>query len=154
MKYRLPVIAISSILLVALAFPVAAASPATQSPSPFGKYRVYPAAGVYDASVPPAEGDLADWFHREIMGRDDAAIAAERGAADAYFTATFGDRYTPGSLQAFALDPRVGYTAYFISGENVSPDGWVVRDGGFRADLTDGTFVVYGDYNIEAMGPG
>jgi hypothetical protein len=88
------------------------------------------------------------------MGRDDAAIAAERAAADTYFATTFGSLYVPGSLEAFGLDPRVGYTAYFISGENVPPEGWVVRDGGFRADLTDGTFVVYGDYNINALGPG
>lgn len=128
---------------------IAGAHSAWPSPTPFGKYLVYSAAAVYDPSVPPAEGDLADWFHRQVMARDDAELAAERAAADSYFTATFGDRYVPGSLQAFALDPRVGYTAYFISGENVSPDGWVVRDGGFRADLTDGTFVVYGDYNIK-----
>jgi hypothetical protein len=128
---------------------IAAAHSSWPSPAPFGKYLVYTAANVYDPSVPPAEGDLADWFHREVMGRDDAAIAAERAAADAYFTATFGSLYVPGSLEAFGLDPRVGYTAYFISGEDVPPQGWVVRDGGFGADLTDGTFVVYGDYNIK-----
>jgi hypothetical protein len=128
---------------------IAAAHSSWPPPAPFGKYLVYTAANVYDPSVPPAEGDLADWFHRDVMGRDDAAIAAERTAADAYFTATFGSLYVPGSLEAFGLDPRVGYTAYFISGEDVPPQGWVVRDGGFRADLTDGTFVVYGDYNIK-----
>ena len=123
-------------------------------PAPFGKYLVYTAAGVFDPSVPPPEGDLADWFHRQVMGRDDAAIAAERSAADAYFASTFGDRYLAGSLRAFGLDPRVGYTAYFISGENVPPEGWVVRDGGFMADLTDDTFVVYGDYNIKVTNRG
>src|SRR5919106_5352140 len=133
---------------------VAAAHAMWPAPAPFGKYLVYTAANVYDPSVPPAEGNLADWFHREVMGRDDAAIEAERSAADAYFAATFGSLYVPGSLEAFGLDPRVGYTAYFISDEDVSPEGWVVRDGGFRADLTDGTFVVYGDYNINALGPG
>jgi hypothetical protein len=124
------------------------------APAPFGKYLVYTAANVYDPAIPPAEGDLADWFHRQVMGRDDAAIGAERAAADAYFAATFAGLYVPGSLEAFGLDPRVGYTTYFISGENVPPEGWVVRDGGFMATLTDGSFVVYGDYNIEALGPG
>lgn len=133
---------------------IAAAHSAWPAPAPFGKYLVYTAASVYDPSVPPAEGDLADWFHRDVMGRSDAEIGAERAAADAYFAATFPGLYTPGSLEAFGLDPRVGYTAYFISGENVPPEGWVVRDGGFRADLSDGTVVVYGDYNIKAMGPG
>jgi hypothetical protein len=66
---------------------------------------------VYDPSEPPAEGDLADWFHRQVMGRDDTAIAAEQSAADEYFAATFGSLYVRGSLVAFGLDPRVGYTA-------------------------------------------
>jgi hypothetical protein len=123
-------------------------------PAPFGKYLVYTAANLYDPSVPPAEGNLADWFHREVMGRDDAAIAAERAAADAYFASTFGSLYIRGSLEAFGLDPRVGYTAYFVSGESVPPEGWVVRDGGFMATLTDGTFVVYGDYNIKVTRSG
>jgi hypothetical protein len=90
-------------------------------------------------------------FIAQVMGRDDTAIAAEQGAADEYFAATFGSLYVRGSLVAFGLDPRVGYTAYFISGEDVPPEGWVVRDGGFRADLTDGTFVVYGDYRIRIL---
>jgi hypothetical protein len=144
-----------AVLLVAVPLTTTmGADSAPPPPAPFGKYLVYSAAGVYDPTVPPIEGDLAEWFHREVMGRDDAAIEAERAAADAYFTATFGDLYMPGSLEAFGLDPRVGYTAYFVSGEKVGPDGWAVRDGGFRADLLDGTFVVYGDYSIKATGPG
>ena len=130
---------------------IAAAQPAWPPPAPFGKYLVYTAAGVYDPSVPPAEGDLAVWFHREVMGRDEAEFEAERSAADDYFAATFGSLYFRGSLVAFGLDPRVGYTAYFISGESVPPEGWVVRDGGFSAVLGDGTTVVYGDYSIAAM---
>jgi hypothetical protein len=104
--------------------------------------------------VAHAEGDLAVRFHRDVMGRDDAEFEAERAAADAYFAATFGDRYTPDSLEPLGVDPRVGYTAYFISGEKVPPEGWAVRDGGFRADLSDGTFVVYGDYNIKVTKTG
>ena len=154
MKSRVPSVAVAALVLLAVALPAAAGSPATQSPDPFGKYLVYTAAGVYDASVLPAEGDLADWFHRQVMGRDDAAIAAERARADAYFTATFGALYTPGSLTAFGLDPRNEYRAYFISGESVPPEGWVVRDGGFMADLSDGGFVVFGDYNIKATKAG
>lgn len=128
---------------------VASGQPAAQSPEPFGMYLVYSAARVYDPAVPPEEGDLARWFHRDIMGRNDAQMAAERAAAESYFSSTFGTRYIPGSLMAFALDPRVGYTAYFVSGASVPPEGWVVRDGGFQAILTDGTMVVYGDYNIK-----
>jgi hypothetical protein len=138
-------------ILTLAASPLSSVNP---PPEPFGKYLVYSAAGVYDPSIPPAEGDLAEWFHKEIMGRDDAEFAAERAAADAYFAATFGDLYTPGSLFAFGGDPRIGYIAYFISGEKVPPEGWEVRDGGFQANLSDGTFVVYGDYNIKVTRPG
>jgi hypothetical protein len=87
------------------------------------------------------------------MGRDDAAIAAERARADVYFQATFGALYTPGSLEAFGVDPRNEYRAYFISGMRVPPEGFVVRDGGFRADLSNGGFVVFGDYNIKVTKP-
>lgn len=125
------------------------AQPGAPTPEPFGKYLVYSAAGVFDPTIPPVEGDLAVWFHREIMGRDATAMAAERMAADRYFMRTFGASYVPGSLVAFGLDPRVGYTAYYVSGANVPSEGWVVRDGGFQALLTDGTMVVYGDYNIK-----
>src|SRR5688572_19797574 len=90
---------------------IAPAQPAPPPPAPFGKYLVYSMAGVFDPSVPPAEGDLAVWFHRDVMGRDDAAFEAERAAADAYFTRTFGARYTPGSLTAFGVDPRNEYRA-------------------------------------------
>src|SRR5918995_4837424 len=91
---------VPTVLAIAVAVAAHAFWPA---PAPFGKYLVYTAASVYDPSVPPAEGDLADWFHRQVMGRDDAAIAKERRAADAYFAATFGTLYTRGSLEAFAL---------------------------------------------------
>ena len=136
------------LLAVAVAVPtvLAASGP---PPEPFGKYLVYSAAGIFDPSVPPAEGDLADWFHREIMGRTTAELAAEEAAADDYFQATFGELYTPGSLAAFGFDPRNEYRAYFVSGEKVPPEGWVVRDGGFQATLSDGGLVVFGDYNIE-----
>jgi hypothetical protein len=140
--------ALASVLVLA-PLTIAHAQPAAATPEPFGKYIVYSAAAVYDPRVPPVEGDLATWFHRDIMGRDDAAFAAERAAADAYFTATFGALYAPDSLIAFAVDPRVAYTAYFVSGASVPPEGWVVRDGGFQAMLSDGTLVVYGDYNIK-----
>jgi hypothetical protein len=143
--------------LMVMALLMLAASPSSSvnpPPEPFGKYLVYSAAGVYDPSIPPAEGDLAEWFHKEIMGRDDAAIAAERARADAYFQQTFGAFYTPGSLEAFGVDPRLEYRAYFISGMRVPPEGFVVRDGGFRADLSNGGFVVFGEYNIKVTNPG
>lgn len=142
------------VMVVASLASVVQAGSAPPPPAPFGKYLVYSMAGVFDPSVPPAEGDLAVWFHRDVMGRDDAALEAERAAADAYFTQTFGERYTPGSLTPFGVDPRNEYRAYFISGMKVPPEGWVVRDGGFQATLSDGDLVVYGDYNVKVTKSG
>lgn len=140
-------------------------------PAPFSKYLVYTAAGVFNPNVPPPEGDLALWFHKTIMGRSDAAVAAEKVRAEQYFLQTFG--IPLGTSAAFGLDPRNEYRAYFISGENVPPQGWVVRDGGFMVTIgpggmtlfgtwggpggrwvPEGTVVVFGDYNIAVTGPG
>lgn len=141
--------AIAGLLALMVAVPMALAASGAQAPAPFGTYIVYSAAGVYDPTVPPVQGDLADWFHREVMGRDDAELATERAKADAYFADKFGSLYTSGSLMAFGLDPRTQYRAYFISGKNVPPEGWLVRDGGFQAFLSDGGMVVFGNYNID-----
>jgi hypothetical protein len=170
--------AIGMVLLAALlVLPVLGfASGGSPSPTPqgFDKYLVFMGAGLYDESVLPAEGDLADWFHKDIMGRSVAEIDTEKAAADAFFEARFG----PGLMPAFAfgLDPRVEYRAYVISGEWVASEGWVVRDGGFMTMVPDdgsggmtlhGTFagptgkwipagamMVYGEYNILREGPG
>lgn len=149
MLRRLSLMVLTILVLVAPLAATVRADSAPPPPAPFGKYLVYSMAGVYDPSIPPAEGDLAEWFHRQVMGRDDADLETEQAAADAYFTRTFGERYTPGSLTAFGVDPRNEYRAYFISGMKVPPEGFVVRDGGFQVTLADGDLVVYGDYNIK-----
>ncbi len=141
------------------------------APDPFTNYIVYSAAGVFDPNVPPSEGDLARWFHETIMGRTPVEVEDERRRADQYFEEVFG--IPPGSSAAFGLDPRNEYTAYFISGENVPPRGWVVRDGGFIVSIgeggmnlhgtwggpegrwvPEGTIMVFGEYNIAVTGPG
>ncbi|KKH96895.1 hypothetical protein EO95_03875 [Methanosarcina sp. 1.H.T.1A.1] len=131
----------------------------------FDKVVVFMAAGQYNASLPPAEGDLAVWYHKAIMGRNDTEIQAEKEAAMKYFEDEFG----PGLPEpvAFGVDPRNEYRAYIISCENIPPEGWVVRDGGFIVNFPKktklygnwggsegknvpaGSFIVYGDYNIK-----
>jgi len=44
-------------ILTLAASPLSSVNPPSE---PFGKYLVYSAAGVYDPSIPPAEGDLAE----------------------------------------------------------------------------------------------
>lgn len=158
------------VLLGVLAVSVSAASwSLNPPPDNFGFQLVYMQDGVYDPSVPPAEGDLAEWFHQEIMGRSDAEIEAERAAAEAYFQEQFGE--TLGELFAFGVDPRDEYRVYSITGLRVPSEGWEVRDGGFRLDIQDdgsggetlhgvyggeegkwvpeGALVVFGEYNID-----
>jgi hypothetical protein len=165
------VVLITMIVGVTLAQTVPTQNP---PPQPFGRYLVYTAAGVYDASIPPEEGDLTVWYHQTIMGRTPAQVAVVQAKADQYFLDVFG--ILPGNSVAFGVDPRNEYRAYFISGKDVPPEGWVVRDGGFMVAIGDdgsggttlhgtwggaagrwvpkGSFVVFGDYNIAVTGPG
>lgn len=134
----------------------------------FEKIVIFMAAGEYNTSVPPVEGDLAMWYHRQIMGRSDAEIAAEKAMAWDYFNATFGPVPEP---VAFGLDPRNEYRAYYMSDENIPPEGWVVRDGGFLVSFAvpttlhgtwggtsgktvpAGSMIVFGNYNIDTTRP-
>lgn len=168
---------ISSLLvgvLVIIGLGMAYGGSPAPTPQGFDKYLVYMGAGLYDPGVPPPEGDLAMWFHKEIMGRSDDEIAELKAEAEEYFEDQFG----PGlpETMAFGLDPRNEYRCYIISGEWVSSQGWVVRDGGFMTMVPDdgnggttlygewggavgkwvpaGSILVYGDYNIKREGPG
>ena len=161
--------ALFAIVLIA-AVGIAYANTPVRTADGFDKVVVFMAAGEYNSSVPPAEGDLAMWFHKDIMGRSDAEIEAQKVAAMEYFNETFG----PGLPEpaAFGLDPRNEYRAYIISGMDIPSEGWVVRDGGFiisfAADtmlhgewggiagkmVPAGSILVFGDYNIDVTGPG
>jgi hypothetical protein len=140
-----------------------------RTPAGFDKTVVFMAAGLYNSSVPPAEGDLAIWYHKIVMGRTDPQIAEVKNKAKQYFKDEFGIDTDP---VAFGVDPRNEYRAYYISGMDISDGGWVVRDGGFNAVFTApttlhgkyggtagktvpaGSMIVYGDYNIDVTGPG
>lgn len=161
-------ILIPVILIAALG--IAMANTPVRTPDGFDKVVVFMAAGQYNQSIPPAEGDLGMWFHKEIMGRSDQEILDEKAAAEAYFEEMFGPELP--EPVAFGVDPRNEYRAYFISGMDIPSEGWVVRDGGFMiAFMTDttlhgewgglagktvpvGSFVVFGEYNIDVTGPG
>jgi hypothetical protein len=163
-KYLAPFVL--AVILIAGAGVVFAADP-VDAPGGFDKVVVFMASGQYDPSVPPAEGDLAMWFHRDIMGRTDEEINMTRDEAMAYFNETFGLNSTNSPEPvAYGVDPRNEDRAYFIAGMEVPPEGWVVREGGFMVNLTNettlhgtwggeegktvpaGSLFVYGDYNI------
>src|SRR5215213_5999785 len=71
-------------------------------------------------------------------------------------------------FESFMSDPHNEYRAYVISGQEVPPENWVVRDGGRMVTVTDpegitlggeyegmivsvDTVLVFGDYNIETV---
>ena len=165
--------------LVTLLFTYASAqeeSAVQPTPESFDKYLVYMANGVFD---PDAEGPDGDFWQREIMGRSDAEIAENQAQAEQFFMERFGLDFSQAQLQegskeiegatmmSFMLNPNREYRAYTISNEAVPSEGWVVRDGGWRVDFSSdvtvygnwggtegtlvpaGSFVVFGDYNIE-----
>jgi hypothetical protein len=166
-------------MLLGLAF--AQEEPVGVQPTPdgFDKYLVYMAAGVFD---PEAEGPGPEIWHREIMQRSDEEIAENQAQAEAFFMERFGLDFSEVeavdgvkeiegvTLRDFMLDPNREYRAYTISDEAVPSEGWVVRDGGwmvnFENEITlqgnwggpDGTvvpagsFVVFGEYNIDVPG--
>lgn len=154
---------------------IAAAWPHNPPPDNFGFQLVYMADGVFDTNTPPPTGEydnLADWFHKGVMGRTEAEIEAERAKAQEYFHEQFGLDADLANIEAFALDPRTDYRAYKITGYDVPSEGWVVRDGGFRLMIPAGTvlhgefggpggwtmprggMVVFGEYNIDVTRPG
>lgn len=164
----------SGVILVMLitALGIVMANTPVRTPDGFDKFVVFMAAGQYDPSVPPAEENLAMWFHKEIMGRTDLGIDQQKLDAKGYFSTQFGIDVSVEDLILFGVDPRNEYRAYIISGMDVPSEGWVVRDGGIMHMLmTDttlygaygglsgipvpaGSFIVYGDYNIDMTGPG
>lgn len=167
-KRYLPILAIVLLALVA----VAAAWPHNPPPENFGFQLVYMADGIFDPSTGPSAEELVDWFHKDVMGRTDEEIAAERQKALAHFEEQFGLDLELEDVQAFGQDPRTQYRAYKITGYNVPEEGWLVRDGGFRVALPAGTvlygnfggadgitlpgdgIIVFGEYNIDVTAPG
>lgn len=167
-KRYLPIFVIA---LLAFAL-VAAAWPHNPPPDNFGFQLVYMADGTFDPSTGPSAEELADWFHKDVMGRTDEDIQVERERASDHFEAQFGLDLDLEDVQPFGQDPRTDYRAYKITGYDVPEEGWLVRDGGFRVSLPAGTtlhgeyggeegitlpsagFVVFGEYNIDVTGPG
>jgi len=155
---------LSLILMTTLLLPFSAMA-RSEAPEGFDKYIVYSAAGRFNPDIKPAEGDLATWFHKDVMGRTNEEIATAKAEAAEYFQAQFGPNLP--APMPFGLDPRVEYRAYVISGESVPAEGYVVRDGGFMIVLQKatvlfgryggdkgkvvpaGTMLVYGTYNID-----
>ncbi|MGD9712283.1 MAG: hypothetical protein AB7V46_09485 [Thermomicrobiales bacterium] len=110
-----------------------------------------------------AELGRAEEFFRDRFGLDFTGVEAVDGIKTIE-GATLDTR-------GFMVDPRRDYRAYIISDEDVPAEGWVVRDGGWMVTIQEegatlygewggeegtavpgGSFLVYGDYNIDTGG--
>ncbi len=148
------------------------------TPDGFDKFLVYMGAGAYDPDDPEFTPPDYIYFQKEVMGRDEAAIEADRTAAMQYFLDTFGLDFfdeevveDPTSVEAmspqgacqmaelcdiegvatfngFMLDPRQEYRAYAVSEMTAPAEGWVVRDGGWMVMTIEET-TLYGTWGGE-----
>jgi hypothetical protein len=135
------------------------------------KYMVLMANGIYDPNDPNYTPPDFEIFARDIMGWDDAEIAANQEKAKAFFARRFGiDPESPEHagrvmMVPFMIDPRWQYRVYNSSGNYVPRQGWVIRDGGFQLIALDtngvdlggefagvhapqGAIAAFGEYNI------
>lgn len=158
----------------------ASAMSPTPTPEGFDHYMVLMAAGVLDLAEPnPAPGVTGcaglfcdgEFFQREIMGRDDAALAEFTAQAAAFFEDRFGvwvdDPALAGriSFGLFMTNPDWQYRMYTSSDSRTPAAGWPVRDGGYVLMVLDpdgialggefegsvapaGSVMFYGNYNI------
>jgi hypothetical protein len=149
----------------------------------FDKTLMYIAEGVTSGDWDRIE--RGDFFQTEIMGRSEEEIQELDREAAAFFEETFGlpfegedlgdgnvetiDDDVGGGAQFFRFmqNPETEYRVYVISGERVSEDGALVRDGGHFVSIQEemtlhgewggeegtsvpaGSFLVFGDYNID-----
>jgi hypothetical protein len=79
--------------------------PHNPPPENFGFQLVYMADGIFDPSTGPSAAELSDWFHKDVMGRSDAEIEAERQKALDYFEAQFGLDLELGRRHVFRTGP-------------------------------------------------
>ncbi|WP_316968814.1 hypothetical protein [Candidatus Methanocrinis alkalitolerans] len=148
------------------------------TPDRFDKFLAYMGAGVYVPDDPDYTAPDYMYFQKDIMGRDEAGIEADRTAAMQYFLETFGLDFfgeevveDPTSVEAmspqgacqmaelcdiegvatfngFMLDPRQEYRAYAVSEMTAPAEGWAVRDGGWMVMTIEET-TLYGTWGGE-----
>ena len=137
LRKRLLIVAAIVLAIVLVGSMAVAASMHTTAQAPVGFEQIVLliATGEYDEAERPENDDLGVWFHEEIMGRTQQEIDELADEADEYFWEQFGDDYDPDTLVAFGVDPEVGVRAFAIGGMTVPREGFVVREGGFKADV-------------------
>ena len=133
---RLPIVVTIVLSIVVLgSITVAASWHVAQTPRGLEQVVLLIATGEYDEADLPDNDDLGTWFHEEIMGRTQEEIEELSEEADEYFWNQFGQDYDPATFVSFGVDPRVGIRAFGIGGMEVPREGFMVHEGGFKAEV-------------------
>lgn len=149
-------------------------------PDGFNHVLLYMGNGIFDPNSPAPRPGITDcvngfcngdFFQKEVAHRTDAQIREQENLAKAFFLKRFGiDVDDPANigritLQMFTFHPDLEYRLYIASSTRVPPEGWIVRDGGWKLEVIDpngidlggefagqhanqGNLMFYGDYNI------
>jgi hypothetical protein len=114
---------------------------ASPTPDGFVKYMVFMMNGVFDPSIPSE--DTAEFYQKNVRGRNELEIAEHRAEAAEYFLKQFGLDFrfndVDGGVSFFGfMDARRNnYRAYTISGEHLPSSGFLVDGGGWMFSVTD-----------------
>lgn len=118
----------------------------------FEQVLFYMGTGIFDPAVSEPRLGLTDcvglfcggdYFQKEVMGRTDAETAQVSANAKAFFLERFGlnvdELLAEGRVayDMFTLNPDFQYRTRIATGMDVSEDGWIIRDGGFRLMIMD-----------------
>ncbi|MGE3885493.1 MAG: hypothetical protein AB7H81_03605 [Vicinamibacterales bacterium] len=137
-----------------MAVPAMAQGRQAASPTPDGfvKYMVFMQNGIFDPATPDTETS-AEFYQKQIRGRNDAEIAEHRAEAAEYFLARFGldfrgtDADSGAVFFGFMDARRNNYRAYTISEDRVPSEGYLVDGGGWMFMVTNPAGVMlHGQY--------
>lgn len=160
------------------------AKPST--PEGFDQVLLYMGTGIFDPAnseprpgLTDCEGLFCDgmYFQKEVMNRTDDEIENLETDAKAFYKNRFGidldsEEFSGrASMSMFTVNPDFEYRVQMASSMNVNPNGWMIRDGGFRLDILDpegislggdseglfappGSAMFFGHYNILATNNG
>lgn len=135
---------------------------AIATPEGFKGFAIMMATGLIDPSVnEPRPGITGcygvfcdgEFFHKNIMHRSALEIEEIKNQSKIYFYEQFGiDVDDPQLIDriefiSYMGNPDLQYRVYAFSGEQVSENGWIIRDGGFRLAITDPGGIVLGGKN-------
>lgn len=180
-KRTLPAIfALATALMLFVPSSVTLGKGKLKAPNGFNHMIVYMGTGIFDPNNPNPRpgvhgcvGGFCDGniFQKDIMGRTDEEILALENEAKKFFIRRYGididDPTFAGRavFDSFTFHPDIQYRLHLSTDHKVPTEGFIIRDGGFRLEITDpngidlggelagsrieqGHMIFFGNYNI------